>query len=160
MKVILFFEKKFQWIVLLLVTTSRVLLAIVKNLQEFLTVYRKYRYHFIYVFHIIMPENQIWKKILSQTNIFNVFPLSVSYNTIAKILQSNCRQTTKKYVPAHSMCLNRILGGGREGGVGLVMPELKIPKHRRFFPKILFYHKIFCQIPILKHFFIFYCKFT
>ena len=66
-----------------------------------------------------MPENQIWKKILSQTNIFNVFPLSVSYNTIAKILQSNCRQTTKKYVPAHSMCLNRMLGGGEGEGDGV-----------------------------------------
>ena len=64
-----------------------------------------------------MPENQIWKKILSQTNIFNDFPLSVPYDTVAKILQSDCRQTTKKYVPVHSMCLNRILGGG--GGVGV-----------------------------------------
>ena len=105
-----------------------------------------------------MPENQIWKKILSQTNIFNDFPLSVPYDTVAKILQSDCRQTTKKYVPVHSMCLNRILGG--VGGLGLVMRELKIPKHRRFFPKILFYRKIFRQIPIQKHFFIFYCKFT
>ena len=30
------------------------------------------------------------------------------YNTVAKILQSNCRQTTKKYVPAHSVWLNRV----------------------------------------------------
>ena len=34
-----------------------------KKFAEVLTVSRKYRYHFIYVFHIIMPENQIWKKI-------------------------------------------------------------------------------------------------
>ena len=57
-----------------------------------------------------MPENQIWKKILSQNNIFNIFPSSVSYNTVAKILQSNCRQTTKKYVSARSMWLNRVFG--------------------------------------------------
>ena len=44
-----------------------------KKFAEFLTVCRKYRYHCIYVFHIIMPENQIWKKILSQTNNFNIF---------------------------------------------------------------------------------------
>ena len=55
-----------------------------------------------------MPENQIWKKILSNTNIFNIFPSSVQYNTVAKILQSNCRQTTKKYVPARSVWLNRV----------------------------------------------------
>ena len=79
-----------------------------KKFAEFLTVCRKYRYHCIYVFHIIMPENQIWKKILSQNNIFNIFPSSVSYNTVAKILQSNCRQTTKKYVPAHLMWPNRV----------------------------------------------------
>ena len=29
------------------------------------------------------------------------------YKTVAKISQSNCRQTTKKYVPAGSMWLNR-----------------------------------------------------
>ena len=79
-----------------------------KKFAEFLTVCRKYRYHCIYVFHIIMSENQIWKKILSQSNIFNIFPSSVPYNNVAKILQSNCRQTTKKYVPARSMWLNRV----------------------------------------------------
>ena len=30
------------------------------------------------------------------------------YNTVAKVLESSCRQTTKKYVPAHSMWLNRV----------------------------------------------------
>ena len=75
---------------------------------EFLAVCRKYRYNCIYVIHIIMRENQIWKKILPQTNIFNIFPSSVPYNTVAKILQSNCRQTTKKYVPASLMWLNRV----------------------------------------------------
>ena len=59
-----------------------------KKFAEFLTVCRKYRYHCIYVFHIIMPENQIWKKILSHTNIFNFFPSSVPCNTAAKVLQS------------------------------------------------------------------------
>ena len=34
--------------------------------------------------------------------------MSVPFNTVAKILQSNCRQTTTKYVPAHSMWLNRV----------------------------------------------------
>ena len=79
-----------------------------KKFIEFLTVCGKYTYHCIYVFHIIMPENQIWKKILSQTHIFNIFPSIVTCSTVAKILQSNCRQTTKKYVPAGTMWLNRV----------------------------------------------------
>ena len=66
-----------------------------KKFAEFLTVCRKYRYHCIYVFHIIAPESQIWRKKILQTNIFNIFPSSVPYNTVAKILQSNCRQATK-----------------------------------------------------------------
>ena len=45
-----------------------------KKLAKFLIVWRKYRYHCIYVFHVITPETQIWKKILSKTNIFNIFP--------------------------------------------------------------------------------------
>ena len=51
-----------------------------------------------------MTESQISK--LSQTNIFNIFSLSVPYNNVAKILQSNCRQTTKKYAPTCSMWNN------------------------------------------------------
>ena len=31
---------------------------------------------------------------------------TVPYNTVAKILQSNCKQQSKKYVPARSMWLN------------------------------------------------------
>ena len=64
-----------------------------KKFAEFLKVYRKYRYHCIYLFQIIVPDSQIWKEILSQINIFKIFPSSVPYNTIAKIIQNNCRQT-------------------------------------------------------------------
>ena len=58
-----------------------------KKFAEFLTVCRKYRYDCIYVFNIIMLKNQICKNILSQTNIFNIFPSSVPYNTVAKLFQ-------------------------------------------------------------------------
>ena len=75
---------------------------------EILTVCRKYRYYCVYVFHIIVPDSRVWKKFLSQTNIFNIFPSSVPYNMVAKILQSNCRQTTKKYVPVCSMWMSRV----------------------------------------------------
>ena len=43
-----------------------------KKFAEVLSVCRKYRYNCIYVIHIIMRENQIWKKIVSQTNICNI----------------------------------------------------------------------------------------
>ena len=90
--------KKIQWIVSLLWTTF----------ADFLTVSRKYKYHCIHVFHIIAPKTQIWKKKLSQTNIFNIFPSSVPYNSVSTILQSNCKQTCKKYIPASSMWLHRV----------------------------------------------------
>ena len=54
------------------------------------------------------PSKRNLAKIISQTNIFNIFPCSVPYNTVAKILQNNCVQKTTKYVPVHSMWLNRV----------------------------------------------------
>ena len=43
----------------------------------------------IIVFHVIVPSSQIWQKIISQTNNFNIFPASVPCNTVSKIIQSN-----------------------------------------------------------------------
>ena len=57
---------------------------------------------------MIVPASQIWQKIISQTNIFNIFPASVPHNTVAKIIQSNCILQSKKYVPACSLWLNRV----------------------------------------------------
>ena len=48
-----------------------------KKFTNFLTVSRKFGYHCIYVFHVISSSTQIWQKIISQTNIFNIFPASV-----------------------------------------------------------------------------------
>ena len=79
-----------------------------KNFANFLTVSRKYGYNVVYVFHVIIPSNQIWQKILSQTNIFNIFPASVLYNSVTKILQANCVLQTKNYVPLRQMWLIRL----------------------------------------------------
>ena len=79
-----------------------------KEFANFLTARRKYRYDCVYVFHIIIPEKEIWKKIISQTNISNIFPRSVPFNTISKIFKSNCVLTTTKYVPVCSMWLTRV----------------------------------------------------
>ena len=43
-----------------------------KEFADFLTITRKYSYHYIYVFHIIMPDKDIWKKIISQTNFLSI----------------------------------------------------------------------------------------
>ena len=50
-----------------------------KEFADFLTVSRKYRYNCVYVFHIIIPQTEVWQKTISQTNIFNIFPCSVPY---------------------------------------------------------------------------------
>ena len=48
-----------------------------KKFANFLTVSRNFGYNCIYVFHVIVSASQIWQKIISQTNIFNIFPPSV-----------------------------------------------------------------------------------
>ena len=80
-----------------------------KKFANFLTVSRKFGYNYVYFFHLIVPASQIWQKVISQTNIFNIFPGSVPHNTVAKIIQSNCILQSKKYVPARSLWLNRFL---------------------------------------------------
>ena len=79
-----------------------------KKLANFLTVSKKFGYNCVYVFHVIVPASQICQKIISQTNIFNIFPASVPHNAVAKIIQSNCILQSKKYVPARSLWLNRV----------------------------------------------------
>ena len=76
-----------------------------KKFSHFLTVSRKFGYHCLYV---ISPSTQIWQKIISQTNIFNIFPANVPHNAVSKILQSKCITQSKKYVPVHSLWLNRV----------------------------------------------------
>ena len=71
-----------------------------KKFANFLTVSRKFGYNCVYVFHVIVPASQIWQKIISQTNIFNIFRASVPHNNVAKIIQSN--------FPARSLWLNRV----------------------------------------------------
>ena len=79
-----------------------------KKFANFLTVSRKFGYHCVYVLYVITPSTQIWQKIISQTNIFNIFPSSVPQNTVSKILQSNCISQTKAYVPVRFLWLNRV----------------------------------------------------
>ena len=79
-----------------------------KYFSNFLTVSRKYGYNCVYVFHVINSSSQIWQKIISQTNIFNIFPATVPFNSVSKIIQSNCILQSKKYVPVRSLWLSRV----------------------------------------------------
>ena len=72
-----------------------------KKFANFLTVSRKFGYNCVYVFHVVVVSaSHIWRKFISQTNIFNIFPGSVPHTAVAKIIQSNCILQNTKYVPA------------------------------------------------------------
>ena len=74
---------------------------------SFLTVARKYNYNCVNIFHMLYPEKSIWRTILSQTKIFNIFPATVSINSIKKILENACIQKTSKYIPQTSLWISR-----------------------------------------------------
>ena len=75
---------------------------------NFLTVTKKFVYHCVCIFYIILLEKEIWKKIMSQTNVFSIFPSSVPYQTVARLLQSNVVRTTTKYIYARSLWINKL----------------------------------------------------
>ena len=56
-----------------------------KKFVSFLTVAQKYSYNCVYIFHTIYPEKANWRTILSQTNIYNIFPATVILTTSEKL---------------------------------------------------------------------------
>ena len=79
-----------------------------KKFASFLTVARKYNYNCVYAFHTIYTEKANWRTILSQTNIFNIFPASVPINSVKKILELGCIRKTNKYIPQGSLWISRL----------------------------------------------------
>ena len=79
-----------------------------QKFASFLTVARKFKYHCVHMFHTIHPEKGIWKTILSQTNILNIFPASVPLSTVKKVLQANCIRRTNKYIPVNSLWITKL----------------------------------------------------
>ena len=79
-----------------------------KKFASFLTVARKYNYSCIYAFHTIYTEKANWRTILSQTNIFNIFPASVPINSVKKILELGCIRKTNKYIPQASLWISTL----------------------------------------------------
>ena len=63
-----------------------------ESFENFLRVSRKFGFHCVYVFHVIALATQNWQKIISQTNIFDIFPASVPQNTFVFCNQKNMSQ--------------------------------------------------------------------
>ena len=75
---------------------------------NFLTVARKFGYHCLYIFHAIHPEKAIWRTILSQTNLLNIFPASVPLSPVKKALEANCIRKINKYIPVNSLWVTKL----------------------------------------------------
>ena len=75
---------------------------------NFLTVARKFGYHCLYIFHAIHPEKAIWRTILSQINLLNIFPPSVPLSTVKKVLEANCIRNSNKYIPVNSLWVTKL----------------------------------------------------
>ena len=48
------------------------------------------------------------ENVLSQINIFNIFPATVSINSVKKILENACIQKTSKYIPQTFLWISRL----------------------------------------------------
>ena len=74
-----------------------------KKFASFLTVARKYAYNCVYIFHSIQSEKLNWRTILSQTNIYNIFPASIYFNSVKNIIEGACIRKTSKYIPQSAL---------------------------------------------------------
>ena len=77
-----------------------------KKFASFLTFARKCNYNCVYIFHTIYPKKANWRSILSQTNIYNIFPATVPLNSVRKILEGACIRKTSKYIGSVGFLLN------------------------------------------------------
>ena len=73
-----------------------------------MTVFRKFGFTCIYIFHTIYPTRKNWQMILSQTKIFNIFSGSIQASSVVKILSSYCIRYTYEYIPHRDLWLNRL----------------------------------------------------
>ena len=78
--IILFLVKKKNLISLLSRTTSQFLQ--ISNFSSFLTVYRKFGYSCLYIFHILYLNKSMWQMVICQTKIFNIFPSAIQQGSI------------------------------------------------------------------------------
>ena len=79
-----------------------------KKFGSFLIVARKFNYMCVYIFYTIYPEKSIWRTILSQTNTVNIFPASVPFPSVPKILEGVCNRKTTKYILQSVLWISRL----------------------------------------------------
>ena len=79
-----------------------------EEFANFLTVSRKYKLTYRYIFHKIYPTRQHWQMILSQTKIFNFFPGSIQATAIIRILSSFASRYKHTYIPRRDVWINRL----------------------------------------------------
>ena len=94
-----------------------------KKVASFLTVARKFNYLCVYIFHFIFSEISIWRTILSQTNISNIFLVSVSLAHVRRILENVCIRKTRKYIRQSALWITRLFIelANRNGRVCLIL---------------------------------------
>ena len=80
-----------------------------KKFASFLTVARKFNYTYVYIFHTIYLEKSIWRTNLSYTDIFNIFPASVSLASVQKIIEGVRIRNTRKYIPQSALWISRLI---------------------------------------------------
>ena len=102
-----------------------------KKLGSFLKVARKLNYTCVYIFHTIYPGKSIWKTILSRTNIFNIFPASVSLTSVWKIL-GVCIRKTRDYIPQSVLWISRLFIelANRDVRVCLTLLFIELPNRK------------------------------
>ena len=94
-----------------------------QKFASFLTVARKSKYHCVYILHTIHPEKSIWRSILPQTNILNIFPAPIPLTSVKKILEANCVCKTTGNVSINSLRLTRLFSklANDENGENLIL---------------------------------------
>ena len=76
--------------------------------QRFLFVTWKFKYIFLYVFHILYLVKVSWQVMLYQTKIFNILLSAVDSKIVLIILTNNCGRETTAYISKLKIWLNRI----------------------------------------------------
>ena len=79
-----------------------------KKFASFLTITQNFNYNCVYIFHVIYPEKSIWRYIISQTNILNIFSDSFPLNSVQRILETVCIRKTDKYIPQSALWISRL----------------------------------------------------
>ena len=63
---------------------------------NFLAVTRKFGYHYVYIFRIILPEKKDWEKTISQTKVFNIFFIFSTSSNCCKVTTIKSRKNDNK----------------------------------------------------------------